>query len=210
MVKTERSDVETAERIVADLAAKRDILTARGADLSSERQAIAYAAHTGDKAARKRLDAVNAESAGLAAEAESLDAAIAEANIRVIAAQEAAALAEDRERARELRATLADFRQCGRSLSETMARLVADSVRLQELLTKINALGAANPSHAQLNVLGQLALLTALRQTPWGRDFEPVAPNSRTDFEKLTAGWAAMIDATVSRRLGEPVKGEAA
>ena len=45
---------------------------------------------------------------------------------------------------------------------------------------------------------------TALGQRVWARHFEIVAPLSRTNFVKLTSGWAFGIDRNIRTRLGEP------
>jgi hypothetical protein len=96
------SDIEHAERIVNELRAKRDALVAHGVELGERRVTLAFAAHTGDAAARKQLDAINRESALHDSELRSLDAAVSEAGARVKQAQAAEAQAQAREAAHEL------------------------------------------------------------------------------------------------------------
>jgi hypothetical protein len=65
--------------VLRDLIQKRDKLAARAEQISDARKAIGYATFVdGDKAARKKLDALNVESGTIAGELEALSAAIAE------------------------------------------------------------------------------------------------------------------------------------
>ncbi len=195
--------VEAAEAICRDLINKRDTLIARGSELDEDRRRIAFAAHTGDQEARKNLDKINQETAKHTSELASLDAAISESIGRLEIAKAVAALTADRENALALRTNLREFREKGVRLSQALAGVVSESNQLAEILTSINALGARNPSSRQLAVVGRIAILSALRQTPWARDFEPVAPGARTDFATLIDGWCAVIERDVRHRLGE-------
>ena len=97
-----KSDVEKAQEVLADLNAQREALIARGQELEQRRQEIAFKAHTGSKAERAQLDQINSEAITHDYELKSLDAAIAEATKRLAAADQAEALAQDRENARSL------------------------------------------------------------------------------------------------------------
>jgi hypothetical protein len=44
-------------------------------------------------------------------------------------------------------------------------------------------------------------MLTALRGTPWRREFEAVAPRDRRTFTELATGWAAAIANRASKVL---------
>jgi hypothetical protein len=94
-------DVEQAERVASELKAKRDALVAHGIELGEQRQHVAFDAHTGDGAARKRLDTINREAALEDSELRSLDAAIAEAGGRVEQAR--ATEAQERDKANAAR-----------------------------------------------------------------------------------------------------------
>ena len=94
------TDVETAT--LNDLLDQRDQLTGRSAKLAADRQAIAYAAHTGNKEAKDRLRKINDETVFHNVELESVDAAIAEANARLEAARQVEAQTADREQADQL------------------------------------------------------------------------------------------------------------
>ncbi len=218
--------IETAERVLAELVAKRDTLAGRMAELSAERQRIAFVALAGgDAKARKHLDQLNTEGATLAGEAESIEAAIAEAIARVAAAQNAEALAADREQAAALRAALGDVADCARKIDGAFETIVAESQRYDDLVGLIvhklggsRVLGGNAPNVARIFALR--ALETMLGKTPWRREFRPVPPLERRSFSDLicgrdhagsrTPGWAERIEADVAARLGETGKAEAA
>jgi hypothetical protein len=96
------NDTEQANHVLNNLRQKRDALVARGIELAEERQHVAYGAHTGDAAARKKLDTINREAALHDSELRSLDAAIAEAGKRVEAQRASEEQAQAREVAKEL------------------------------------------------------------------------------------------------------------
>ena len=54
-----KHSVQKTEQVLADLNAQRDALIARGHELEKRRQAIAFDAHTGNKAQRAKLDEIN-------------------------------------------------------------------------------------------------------------------------------------------------------
>jgi len=205
------SDVEAAEKIIGDLATKREKLVERGVKLAEERRNIAYQAHTdGDAEARKRLDKLNAEAVAHASELQSLDDALSTARERLVAAQAVAARSEDKAKAQELRQAVAAFAKHGRDLDAALAAVGALGRAMRDELSYIHTLGSAFPSHAQLDVLGYGALLTALGGTHWAHRFERLAPNQRRTFTALVATWAATVERGIVQRLGEDQKVEAA
>jgi chromosome segregation ATPase len=199
----EPTDVDVAARLVVELQAKRTAAVDRVTAIAEERKSVALAAHTGDTAARKRLDALNLESTTIGAEIEGLDAAIAEAGDRLATAEAAEALEADRARARELRHALAEFTEHGRKLDEAMAAVVAESNALRTALHKMHSLGCEYPTDALALVNCRLAIGTALMQTPWKREFEHLAPGQRRTFGEIIRGWVERIEPTIARRLGE-------
>jgi hypothetical protein len=192
------------ERIIRELNEKRDRALIRGDEITDERRALAFAAHAeNDSAARKRLSTLNLESVTIAAEIETIDAALAEANSRLDACRRAAEIEADQAAARELREVLGEFRKCGRQMEDALAAFVGAAVAFREHLTKIHNLGCDFPSHGLADVNARLAIGTALMQTPWRREFEHLAPGERRTFTQLVDGWAARIEPGVRRRLGE-------
>ena len=74
------TEIEIAERTLATLADKRERAALRVSEIAEERKAIGFAVHVEeDKAARAKLNKLNADDATMAGELQSLDAAIREA-----------------------------------------------------------------------------------------------------------------------------------
>jgi hypothetical protein len=205
------TDIETAEQIVRDLETKRQRLAERGVKLADDRRTIAYDAHAdGDAEARNRLDKLNAEAVAHASELTSLDDAIATARERLVAAQQAVARGEDKAKAQQLRQAVAAFAAHGRDLDEALSSVGELGRAMRDDLSRIHDLGSTFPSHAQLDVLGYGALLTALGGTQWAHRFERLAPNQRRTFTALVATWAATVERGIAQRLGKDQKVEAA
>jgi septal ring factor EnvC (AmiA/AmiB activator) len=82
---------ENARAVLQDLEMKLAAAKSRHDETHSEASAIAFAAHTGDADARKKLDKLNADAAKHGSEIMSLEAAIVEARRRVREAEAAEA-----------------------------------------------------------------------------------------------------------------------
>lgn len=186
--------IQKAEQVLADLNAKREELIARGHDLGEKRQEIAFAAHTGSKKERAELDKINAEALTHDYELKSLDAAIAQATKKLAAADQAAALAAEKENAHKLRAVVDKFVAHAVAIDDAFTAMSREANALRETLLQIHGLGCAFPSYDQLNSLGARALKTAIMNTPWKRDFEHLAPGERQSFPKLVGDWADRIE----------------
>jgi hypothetical protein len=197
--------VEKAAGVVAALEAKRTRLIAHGVEIGDERANVALAAHTGDTAARKRLDEINAEVAVHASELASLDAALRAAGERLKKARQAEAARADKAAAGELLKELTRFRDIGRQLDVALAAVAANGHELHQSLGRVHALGSTFPTGQQLDALGFRCVLTALQQTPWRRNFEAVAPRERRSFAALIEVWCS----TIESRLGEQTTKEA-
>jgi predicted translin family RNA/ssDNA-binding protein len=83
--------IEWVEKTLSQLADKRERALKRSQEISAERAQIGYAAHAkGDQKAIKRLEQLNLDVVNMSGEVASIDAAIAEAQKRLAAAQQAA------------------------------------------------------------------------------------------------------------------------
>jgi hypothetical protein len=98
---------------------------------------------------------------------------------------------------------LQEFCKDGMRLDEALAVVAEAASALPDRLTKIHGLGSAFPSHQQLETLGYISVLTALRQSPWAHRFEPVPPNQRRNFTALLMQWHDTIERGIQQRLGE-------
>jgi hypothetical protein len=197
-------EVEHAEKMLNELLDKREMLIARSAKLAADRQAVAYAAHTGDKAARDKLHKINDSTVIHNAELESIDAAIAEASARLQAAQRDEALAADRANAAQLREHLNRFVELGLFIDDAFADVIGASAEMNAVLAKINALGCPSPNSNQMRVMGTIAVKTAVMQIPWtAKEWEHLAPGQRKSFKDIIGGWRDMIAGNIAARLGE-------
>jgi predicted nucleotide-binding protein len=89
---------ETLQRLESDLAKATD----RATTLQTERRKLSFAAHSGDKAARTKLDKLTGESLTAGLEIENLIAAADEAKTRLAEAEHQAGLAAQRRAQKKL------------------------------------------------------------------------------------------------------------
>jgi hypothetical protein len=187
------TDVEAAEKIIRDLTEKRARVAARTQEIAEERKPLAIAVHVdGDQKARKRLDTLNAEAATISSELEGLDAAIAEADARLTAAQRVTAENEARANATELLGLCRALSAHGARLDDVMSSLRKEAEAFRGALNEIHARGCNFPSYALADVNARAALLTALMSTPW--KIEHLAPGQRRTFGEIVDGWVSRIE----------------
>jgi predicted nucleic acid-binding Zn-ribbon protein len=149
--------VENAEQTIHELGEKRARALTLIREIAEERKFLVFAAHAnGDAKARKRLEALNLESAAVALELEALDAALSEANSRLIAARRAAASEEDRENALALRGALAAFKDRGHKLSAALEVVVTETNGLCEALNHVHVCGSVFPTRLQTRCTCQI------------------------------------------------------
>jgi hypothetical protein len=102
-----------------------------------------------------------------------------------------------------LREELQAFCKHAMQIDDALGVVVEASAALRESLVKMHSLGTSFPSSDQLDVLGKICVLTTLQRTPWGRHFEPIAPNQRRNFTALVMTWHDTIERDIAARLGE-------
>jgi hypothetical protein len=203
------SDIEQAEHVLNNLRQKRVAAGVRGHGLGEESTKLAFAAHTGDKAARQKLDKVNAEVALFESELRSLDSAIAEGTARVEAARQAEAQAADRQRAAEARKLVKElgevFPYLDRKLEEAGNALIA----INDGIAKLHELGIKHPDDRQLRLGVATILQSWAHRLPrsWHdhlRDgFEFLAPGRR---QTAVGYWKAIepsLQNTIRQATGE-------
>jgi hypothetical protein len=209
------NDVEQATHVLNNLRQKREVLIARGHSLDAERTKLSFSAHTGDKAARQKLDKLNAEAALHDSESRSLDSAIAEGTARVEAARQASRQAQAREIARELLKRATRLVQLGQTLDDAnvvrgeASRAIADE--LTEMRSLAHGLGVFVPSHEQFLSLGSRADMTATMQTPFAREVgEHLAPRDRRTHMSYVQPWRDAIVKGAAAVMGEGKQEKAA
>jgi chromosome segregation ATPase len=200
--------VVRAEQVLRDLVAKRDKLNGRAEQISQERKSVGFQVHAEhDKAARRRLDELNNESAKLSGELESVEAAISEAGVRLDAAKAAAERAADQEKARKLREVIK--RASELKIDEHLEAAIADLNKLFLIINDIHHLGSEFPTHLQarqniaLAVKGQLARLPTI----WRNEFElGGALINRRTISGYLENVSQVLERDISIRLEERVE----
>jgi hypothetical protein len=180
---------EAAANTVTELESKLADASARAAALHTERRRLSFDANTGDDAARKRLDKLNAQSATADLEIENVRSAIEEARRRLADAQRsesAALLAENAAAATKLAGSIAER---GRRADAAFANALAELEGLKADIDGLHKLGVTHPRGEQFKVLGGLALMTAVFSLPLKVDRSALAPRERHSFGELCAGW---------------------
>jgi hypothetical protein len=197
---------DDAEHTLNNLRQKRAALVAHGIKLGEERAKLAFSAHTGDKAARQKLDKVNAEAALHDSELRSLDSAIAEGTARVERARQAAAADADKVGALALRKTVNEIGECMRYADQHLDKAIVALNAVHAALDQIHASGSEFPTHMQFASNAERALKSAIMRLPrvWWRDFgEHLAPGSRRTFSSFWAEMQKSLERRIRQRLGE-------
>jgi hypothetical protein len=146
----------------------------------------------------KALGDLRAEALRLDLEEQDLRAWLEQARKELAEAKGAEQIAADVELARRRLELAAAFRRVGGLLDEAITAqrchawlAVASEMRLTRLSSETYAVG---PTDQQCRVLGLQALLTVLKETPWSKEFAPLAPKDRRSFQSLSDGWSAMAE----------------
>lgn len=191
------AELEKAEALVAGLEAKRAAAIKHGTDLSDERANVALSAHTGDKAARKRLDEINTALTTHASELASIDAALRAAASRVATARAAKAGEERRAALEQLQQRSKEFRELGPFLDKAV-----NNLRLGAIALKENA-SVVGRDWRHVATLYRV-LSVALAGTPFREALPVPDANDRRTFATFSAvidGWCDSNDASLAREL---------
>jgi chromosome segregation ATPase len=202
------TQVEDAKGVLQGLETKLSDARARHAETQAKAAELAYAAHTGDESARKKLDGLNAKVAMVAAEIASLEAAIVTAKRHVAAAEAAQVDEAERRKAREALALLDDFSQRGKLLDESLDKFVRQYDQLARDFRALQLLGYEPTSYPLVQINMQAAVATKLQFTDLRQNF--LAPHARRDFISVIEGWARHIHARAEARLNRNAPGKKA
>jgi hypothetical protein len=193
--------IEAAQKVLADLVAKRDATAqARAADESTMAE-LAFEAHTGDQRAEAKLETLKERALRKDLELRSIDSAIQIAKEKVALAQAEAARAAERAVAAELKELAKHMRASAKKCDAALAMLTEGAKEIRDAIARTNARGLGNPSATQLQSLGERAVLTALLEMPWARAFQHIAPRDRQTFVGFATQWAFAIERAVDAKL---------
>jgi hypothetical protein len=185
--------VAQARETLAGLERKHADALARQTMIAHDRRKIGFDAHTGDKAARAQLDNLNREAVTLAAELDSLAAAVAEASDRLTRAEAEVAQAQAAARAAHVRDELVPaFIEAGKLCAEGLDVFTANYARCLNLAAEIARRGGGiGPENVR--VLVWRGVQARLAMAPGGRlntESLPAAATSVMPIEKVVAQFA--------------------
>jgi hypothetical protein len=182
--------------------------------LSKQREAVAFAAHTGDKQAKLKLADINAEDASLAGNLASVEAALTVARANVAAAKVAEAQTADHEKARQVAALNAKLKEQLDDANDAFADAIESVLSARALLQEMTVLGVVSPTDQLFRINSVAAMKTVIQKLPssWINDFEfsRLAPPQKKQFRDLANSWCNQIANLVAQRLPQPKKTEAA
>jgi hypothetical protein len=177
--------------------------------LGEQRVQLAFGAHTGDAAARKKLDTINREAALHDSELRSLDCAIAEATKRVERARQDEERAANRQQAEEARKHVDELAKCFPYLDRHLAEAARALIAIHDGIAKLHQAGFAFPSDHQIRIGIASVLQTWAHSLPrsWHdqlRDgFEFLAPGRRQTAIQYWNAIEGSLSNSIRQRAGE-------
>jgi hypothetical protein len=195
--------IEAAQKVLADLVAKRDATAqARAADEAAMAD-VAFEAHTGNEKAAAKLEVLKERVLRKDLELRSIDSAVQLAKEKIALAQAEEARADQRRVALEVRGLIGSLRDAGTVCDEALATFAASSNVMKGIIQKINALGFTHPTGTIYMSLGERAVRGTLVNTPFQRGFESIAPRERQNFNDFVGRWCVSLEREIAQRLGE-------
>jgi len=168
--------------------------------IDAEREGLAFAAHTGDEAAERKLAALNKKRQLAAADIEMIEVAHIEASRRVEAAQRDDALREDSIKAARGMEIAAGLIERGQKIDDAL-RVLAEELRgYKSDIDELNfQCGIMAPNVRQFQATGIRVLRTVIAFTPLRDAVEFIAPGERRNMVETSNGHADAI-----ARIAEP------
>jgi hypothetical protein len=197
----DQSPLELAEATLRTLEQKRARLAAKREDDDKELAQISYQAHTGDKDAAERVDAIRERKMKREIEIQTLDFAIVTAGQKVEETKACARAEAEIVALTELRGLANVLREAGEQADDALTILGEAAVTMGDTISAINRLGVGNPSVMQLQSLGERAIKTALMNHPWSRGFEHLGHSDKRNFAGFTSDWARKLESDIERKL---------
>lgn len=200
------NETEKAEKIVRDLEEEHEALLGRTVILRKQCEQLSFAAKTGDKTAKAKLDKLNGEISTINSDIEIVDAALREAKSRLGSAEQVEALAADQAKAVKIQELQAAFVERLLAIHDACEDIAKCTTENKVLLSEMHRLGVSAPSHDLVRINSIIALKTMLMGTPFNpKEFADaphfLAPNERKYFKNLADAWSASIENQISQRL---------
>lgn len=196
------SSIENAEATRQALREKLD--AARGAleQIDSEREGLAFAAHTGDEAAEKKLTALNKKRQLAVTDIEMIEVAHIEASRRVEAAQRDDVLREDSVKAARGMEIAAALVERGQKIDEALRVLAEELHGYKSDIDELNfQCGISVPNVRQFVAAGIRVLRTVIAFTPLRDAVEFIAPGERRNMGETSSAHADAIARIAEARM---------
>jgi hypothetical protein len=211
-IMSKQSALEQAQAVIADLEAKLAACIARTAEITRERDALAYDAHAaGDEKSRAKLDRLREEATKNDHNVGTIKSALKVAHERLASAEHAEAVRADKARALALREEVVTITEHMRIADEFFAAGIEALGEVNAGIEQIHKLGEPFPTAVQVKANIEFAIHTMIQTLPrpWWRDWlRPLAPLQRRSFVGIWAGMARRLENNVRQRLGEaPLSG---
>jgi hypothetical protein len=184
---------------LADLGAKLLAHRAKATEHEAAIAAVSLPAQTGDAAARKRLDKLIAETPSLAAEARSIEYAIASAKERLAAIEAAAADAAERDKAEKALAQFDALLKRGAALDVAFDAAIAELGALEHDFKALELLGYAPTTWNMVKINLELATQTKLQLVKLQQD--SLAPRQQRSFVSVISGYADNVTRRARARI---------
>jgi hypothetical protein len=194
------TDLEKANAVLSELVEELCNAQTRQSEAEEAAREYAFPAHTGDLAARKELDRLNATAAKAAAEIKGLEAAVSQAQLLVDDAMAADLDERERDDARKALALLGDFERRGEELQQAMDKFISKYEETTRDFRALGALGYPVATWLMLKIQMNLATQSSLQFTDLKiGDF--LAPSERRDFRSVLEGWAGSVRGKIQARI---------
>jgi hypothetical protein len=193
--------VTEAKATLARLEANLVEATNRATELQVERRKLSFIGLTGNEAARAKLDEMSAASVTAGFEAENIRAAIDEARQRLSDAERSAALAKQRENARQAKAIITVASKRGPKMAEALRELCTEVSEFLNDMRGLDAYGAPITNIRLAELWIQRAVLPHLRNV--GFDVDIIAPLQRGDLAKIGDIYLTNAAKWVEQTLGD-------
>lgn len=160
-------------------------------ELTAERDRISYDAMTGNAAARKRLDQVNAQLSALSLDISSIDAALKEAGRRQLAEEQAEQSRRRKADAVKAEGIIAEVEALAVTIDAAQKTARDTATLIEAKLGQIRGLVQAGPTVESIRIHLRRAVTTSVMNSPL--HVAHIAPDDRATMVDVATLWARSI-----------------
>jgi hypothetical protein len=197
-----KTEIETAQQVIDDLSKKHREAAERAEEIAAQRRDLAYAAHTGDAAAMKKLTLLNRDTVTLALERDNVASALVTANQKLNELRAAEALEQEREQAKRRRQAAKKLKAAAAKADQFAAQWVAAVKEMRTAVDEIHLTRSAFPTDQQFTVHGHNATNTVLMAMPFRPEVH-VPPQDRHSYRHIADNWSQVLEREIAIVLQE-------